>query len=164
MLEDNNRPPLSHAEYSALRQLFGMVSGWEGQKDALRKRLELIPGGWEKAEQITRDCEKLLQEVLDTIPARKLQVIQKELKSTKCMIVVRDTIADNETFCYCETHALERITQKAVDVECFACEKRGRDARNCKLRKDIEALFMWDFPRVKDGEACHFADKVIKRE
>lgn len=163
MIPDNKRPPLSYREYRALRQLFGIVEMWNKQGSELKKRLNLIPGGWRDARLLMAVSERLLRKVLETIPTKKLAMIQKELNSTTCEIVVKNTILPDkkEAFTYVEEETLERVTDLAMQFDCLFCEKRGRDARSCQLRKDIERLYMWDFPKVKDGHYCHFAECVI---
>lgn len=164
MIPDNERPPLSYREYRALRQLFGIVDIWDSQGSELKKRLKLIPGGWRDARMLMAVSERLLRKVCETIPIKKLAMIQKELNSTTCEIVVKNTISPTkkEAFTYVEEETLERVTSLAMEMNCMFCEKCGKDARNCQLRKDIERLYMWDFPKVKDGQHCHFAEGVVE--
>lgn len=164
MIPDNERPPLSYREYRALRQLFGIVDSWDEQGSELKKRLKLIPGGWRDARMLMAVSERLLRKVCETIPMKKLAMIQKELNSTTCEIVVKNTISPDkqEAFTYVEEETLERVTSLAMEINCLFCKKCGKDARNCQLRKDIERLYMWDFPKVKDGQHCHFAAGVVE--
>lgn len=164
MIPDNERPPLSYREYRALRQLFGIVDAWDTQGSELKKRLKLIKGGWRDARLLMAVSERLLRKVCETIPMKKLAMIQKELNSTTCEITVRNTISPthHEAFTYVEEEALERITDRAMEMECLFCAKCGKDARNCQLRKDIERLYMWDFPKIKDGQPCHFSEGSVE--
>ena len=162
-MPDNEHPALSYREYRALRQLFGVVDAWDREGSELEKRLKLIKGGWRDARLLMMLSEKLLRGILGTIPQKKLRMIQKELESTTCEITVRNTVAPlkKEAFTYVEEEALERITDRAMQMECLLCDKCGKDARNCQLRKDIERLYMWDFPKIKDNQPCHFAEATI---
>lgn len=164
MIPDNERPPLSYREYRALRQLFGIVDIWDEQGSELKKRLKLIPGGWRDARLIMAVSKRLLTKVCETIPQKKLAMIRKELDSTTCEITVKNTISPTkkEAFTYVEEETLERVTSLAMEMNCMFCEKCGKDARNCQLRKDVERLYMWDFPKVKDGQHCHFAEGVVE--
>ena len=49
--------------------------------------------------------------------------------------------------------------KKVVGYECFCCEKAGKDARRCQLRRDIEATYHYDYP--DDGKECPFAGMTI---
>lgn len=159
------RPPLSHREYKALRQLFGMVALWDSESGELKKRLAGIPGGWRDARMIASVSDKLLRKILDTVPLKKLAMIRKELRSTVCEVVVKKDVTGvtKEAFTYVEQEALERITSKAMEMSCLFCEKCGKEARDCQLRKDVERLYMWDFPKIHDGAPCPFAEGHIER-
>ena len=142
MIPDNERPPLSYREYSALRQLFGMVVGWDEKGSELRQRLKLVPHGWRDARMLAAVSSRLLDGLLGTIPVKKLVMIRKELDNTWCEVTVRNSIAPvkKEMFTYVEQETLERVTDRAMELECMFCEKRGKDARKCQLRQDIEEL------------------------
>lgn len=159
MIPDENREPLSAREYRALRQLFGIVDMWDSQGSELRRRLKLIPNGWRDARLIMSLSVKLLTKLCETIPRERLKLIQKELDNTTCEITVRNTITKDErkAYTYVEEEALERITDKAMEVDCLLCDKRGKEARDCQLRKDIERLYMWGFPKIQKDQNCHFA-------
>lgn len=159
-LPEEQRPPLSSREYAALRQLFGLVSSLSINEEAMKKRLKLVPDGWRDYRMLQVVSESLLHAVMNTIPLRKLQLIYKELHLTRCQVVVDRSVVkgDDGTATVVDSRALERITEHAMQVECFACQKTGAEARNCQLRKDIEALYMWDFPKIPNGKHCHFTD------
>ena len=158
MIPDEERPPLSHREYRALQQLFGILYLWNEQGSELKKRLALIPGGWRDARMIATVSDNLLRKLMKTIPFKKLGAIKKELESMTCEVKVRNTVANTEPtpYTYVDQHALERVTLAAMEG-CYLCDKCGKDARKCQLRQDIEALYMWDFPKIRDGQQCHFS-------
>lgn len=164
MIPPDTRPPLSRSEYRALRQLFGVVDAWDEEGSLLKKRLDLIPGGWRDAKMLMSVSGKLLRKILETVPREKLLMIKKELNSTTCEVSVRNTVApvEKEAFTYVEEKAMERVTAKAMESECLFCEKRGREAKRCQLRKDIERLYMWDFPKIQNDAPCHFAQGRVE--
>ena len=165
-MNESERPALSYREYKALRQLFGIIDGWHFCGSELDRRLALIPGGRETKEEISRLSDRLLEQLCGTIPYKKLAVIKKELDSTRCEINVMNTVSEAERrmYTYCETKALERITEAAMATYCELCDKRGGEARACPMRKDLERMFLWDYPKVKDGQVCHFAQHNIESE
>ena len=166
-MENEERPALSQREYNALKQLFGMLYFWNSQAPELKKRLDTIPGGWRDARMISTVADNLLRKLFRTIPFRKLGMIKKELDNTTCEIKVKYNVGSTpsgEAYTYVPQRPLERVTLKAMEMECFLCSKTGRECMKCQLRKDIEDLYMWDFPKVKDGEQCHFSlDRQIGR-
>lgn len=154
---------LSDKEYYALRQMFGFAGQLQAVEPFMEKRLRKIPGGWRDWRLLEAVSEKLLGEITRTIPLNKLQMIMRELKMTQVRVEVRRVTDQSNTDVgtYVSQEALDRIAQKAADAECFACEKRGADARNCQLRKDFEDLVHYGFPKVQNKQPCHFAGAVI---
>lgn len=151
----------SQREYYATRELFGIVSTFNKCAGELERRVREIPRGWCDLKLIMALAEKLLGNILRTVPLKKLAVIKKELSSTEVIVSVRNDVAppaktDTDGFTYVSQRALERITQRVVDFECFCCEKKGADAKHCQLRRDIEATYMFDYPCPAKRE-CPFA-------
>lgn len=164
-MESEQKYPLSYREYTALRQLFGIAHIWNDKGHELEKRLKKIPNGWRDAKMLMATSEKLLIKVLETIPPEKIHQIKLELQNTWLEVVVRNCIGNTpkgQAYTYVDTATLERITDKAMELSCVFCEKKGKEARDCPLRKDIERTYHWDFPQIgKDGE-CHFVDRIVE--
>lgn len=141
----------SEREYYATRELFGIVSTFNKCSGELERRVREIPGGWRDLKLIMAVSEKLLGGILRTVPKKKLAIIRKELTNTEVLVRVRNDIAPTvqtgtDGFTYVSQRALERITQRVVDFECFCCQKQGAEAKHCQLRRDIEATYMFDYP------------------
>jgi len=154
----------SEREYYATRELFGIVSTFNKCAGQLEKRVREIPGGWRDLKLIMALSEKLMRNILSTVPKKKLAVIKRELDSTEVIVNVKNTIAppaegDTDGYTYVSSRALERITQRCVAFECFACSKKGAEVRKCQLRKDIEDTYMYDYPKVGKNE-CPFMGQL----
>ena len=146
----DGRLHFSEREYYAARELFGIVSTFSKCAGELERRAREIPGGWRDLRLITTLSEKLLSCILRTIPKKKLAVIRKELENTEVIVNVRKNVCQPSTeetdgYTYVSQRALERITQRVVDFECFCCEKKGADAKRCQLRRDIEATYHFEY-------------------
>ena len=162
-MQNTERTPLSKREYYALRQLFGLVSVFQICGDDLRNRLRGLSGGWRDLRMMQSVSDKLLRTILDTIPLQKLNILSRELTNTVCEVNVRGPIGihdESGTACV-ETAALERMMDRAMQVECFACEKLGKKARSCPMRKDILKLVPWDFPEIGKDSPCPYAQGSI---
>ena len=164
-MESNERYALSYREYFALRQLFGISHIWDKSGHEIEKRLKKIPNGWRDAKLIMSLADKLLDRILATIPEAKLRQIRLELQNTFLEVTVKNTITgkpEGSVYSYVETKTLERVTDKAMEINCAFCQKKGKEVRDCQLRKDIERLYHWDFPQIgKDGE-CHFIERFTE--
>lgn len=155
----------SQREYYATRELFGIVSTFNKCAGELERRVREIPGGWRDLRLLMSLSEKLLENILKTIPLKKLAVIRKELSSTEVIVSVRNDVArpaqtDTDGYTYVSQRALERITQRVVNFECFCCEKQGAAAKKCQLRRDIESTYMFEYP-CGAGKECPFAGAMF---
>ena len=154
---------LSGREYYALRELFGIVSSFNKCAGVLNERVRSIPGAYRDYRMIQTVAEKLMQKILTTVPQKKLVQISKELECTQVAVEVKREISpsrnDESMITYVPQRALERITEKVVGYECLGCEKAGKDARRCQLRKDIEATYHYEYPT--GGQECPFAGMTI---
>lgn len=69
--DEDGRYPLSHAEYQALRSIFGAKNALEQTHHDLERRVRLIPGGWRDFRLVMTLIDKLMAAVLGTIPQKK---------------------------------------------------------------------------------------------
>lgn len=157
--DKDGRFPLSGREYYALRELFAAVDGFARSAKDLEKRVRTIPGGYRDLQMLRAVSAKLMGNILGTVPQKKLAQIRRELENSEMLIRVKPVnpkkgeYEDNLT--YVPQQALERICRKAIELECFCCEKKGREAKKCKLRNDIQETYMFDYP--DGGKECPFS-------
>lgn len=157
------RTSLSGQEYYALRALMGVVSTFAVETRTLEKRLRKIKMGWCRAKLIEAVADKLLVELLKTVPPKKIAQIRQEIEHTRVEVsVTRDFTGNHkQTFTYVPNDALEWLEDKVVDMECMMCEKTSKESKRCQVRRNIEALYMYDFP--DRGEVCPIAHMNIER-
>lgn len=164
-MSDGERYPISYREYVALRQLFGITHIWDEKGHDLEKRLRQIPNGWRDARMIHMVSEKLLIKLLGTVPEKKLEQLKKELNNTYLEVTVKNLVTGEphgSSYTYVETKTLERVTDKAMEINCAFCQKKGKEVRDCQLRKNIERMYNWDFPQVGKDEECHFLERFTE--
>lgn len=148
---------LNAKEYYGLRCLFGLVSEFTLTEKLLHKRMHMIPNGWRDFRLLSSMAEKLMARVLMTVPQDKLNQIARELRQTHVEVAVRatPTLRPGDGLTYVPEAALDRLTQKVIDWECFGCEKCGKEARRCQIRQDIEATYHFALPFK---ESCPFSE------
>lgn len=162
MAETTERQPLSAMEYYSLRLIFGLVSGLDTHAHDLERRLKTIDGGWRDWRMLLTVGEKLMRKILATVPEKKLRMISLELKHTTCEVKVHGpSDADPNMYTYVPQAEMDRVCGKAVEAECYMCEKLGGNARACQLRKDIMSLYMFDLPKIQNKQPCYFAGRSI---
>lgn len=160
-IPENERVPLSGREYYALREVFGMVSSFNKCAADLEKRVKRIPGAWRDYRLLMVLSEKLMGKLLNTIPQKKLGQIKRDLTHTTCEVKVGMDVGGriSETFCYVPDTALVNTVKRVMNWECLFCEKKDAEVKKCQCRKDLEALYPWDFPLK--GETCPLAQMTI---
>ena len=158
---DNGKPTerknLSGKEYYALRALMGIVSTFETEDKQLRKRLDEVPMGWCDVKLIEAKADRLLNAILATVPPKKLAQIRQEIGHTRVEInVLPDyTGAQKKAFTYVPNDALEWLEDQIIDLYCMMCEKTDKESKRCPVRRNIEALYMYDFPERKGCPIAH---------
>ena len=142
---------LSGKEYYSLRALMGIVSTFETELHSLEKRLRGIKMGWCHARLIVALADRLLDRVLATVPQKKLAQIRQEIGHTRVEINVTPdyTGAHKKAFTYVPNDALEWLEDQVIDLNCVMCEKTDKESKRCPVRRNIEALYMYDFPERK---------------
>jgi len=108
--------------------------------------------------------ENVLTRILTTVPIKRLGQISEELKHTHVRVEVDGVVGRKpQRYMYVEQETLIDLCRKAVDVNCFGCEKTHNEAkRKCQLYKDIQAMFNYEFEEFSKGEtSCPFCDGGI---
>ena len=47
--------------------------------------------------------------------------------------------------------ALSNVVERLINWECMLCDKSTAKAKQCKILKEIAALYPWEFASKKDG-------------
>lgn len=163
--DEQGRYPLSTDEYQALRTLFGCVNALDDDHKTLKARCELIQGGWRDMRLLTSLSKKLMENLLTTVPSKKLLQISRELHRTICEVKIKPPIGmkSSDSCVYVNEDALLRIISRAMSMNCYLCDKTQKDAkRTCSLYKDIQSLFPYEFD---DFDECPLAGaSELKKE
>ena len=160
-----NRMPLSNTEYYALLEVFGIVNSFNNCASKLERRCKLTPGAWENMQTVIQSSEKLMEQLLETIPNKKLAAIKKDLQFARCDLkVTKDFTGKTDAygFSYVHNEKLGKVVAKIINQECLFCDKSEAEQKQCELLKDIEALYPWDMP-PKHGE-CPLYGANVERE
>lgn len=159
--------PLSGREYYSIRELFGMISALEYTMDDLKARAQLTPGTWRDMCLVMSKAKKVVDELLDTIPQRKLRMIRTDIENTVISVEVRAPHGAkpprNPDYVCVPSKALDGLLERIVDIDCFACAKRGREIKKCQMRQLIEDTFPYDIPEP-DNDGCKFCNCHIDHD
>ena len=162
--DSDGRYPISYREYEAIRNVFGAVNSFVEHSGELERRCKQSKNLWRDMRLLCWLSEDVLTRILSTVPIKRLGQISEELKHTHVRVEVDGVVGRNyQRYMYVEQEALIDLCRKAVDVNCFGCEKTHKEAkRKCQLYKDIQSMFNYEFDEFSKGEnSCPFCDGGI---
>lgn len=158
--DQDGRYALSSKEYFCIRQLFGFVSCLDVSKCILRDRARLIPGAWRDLNLLVKVCDKLISNLMKTVPIKKLRQIKTELSNTVITVEVKNNAGlpepEKEAFDYVPESALRTLIENTLEWQCFTCQKTNKEAKNCPHRKAIDDSFPFAQPGDKK-ELCKYS-------
>lgn len=166
-MPEPERTPLSSREYAALMSLFAAVSHYSELYPILRRRADNLPGVWDAMKTAEEKTESVIDEILRTVPQKKLRQIKEELNHVKLYIRVERpgcvASLDTTPFSYIETKTVNELLQYVCEHECLMCDRTPTEARKCPYRKMIEDALPHTV-NAKDGANCKYADLVLGLE
>lgn len=153
--DQDGRYALSMREYESLRTLFAAISALDCRP--LKERCDLIPGTWDALTKAKDELFKQMENILNTIPARKLVMIQNELHHSVCKIEVKGpaTNADPD-YVYIPRQSQINLLQRAIQMDCLLCDKNVKECKKCSLYKEIDSCFPYLLEEPNDT-LCPFA-------
>lgn len=156
---------MTYSEYTAYLELCALVGTIGNLSKKLEKRLRAVPGGWRDARMLDKVSATLITRLCDTIPAKKLLAIRKEIDHTEVYIRTKPDYCqkslDNVT--YVPEVALDALVQHVMNMDCYLCDKNHAESKKCPLRENIEKLYHFDI-NVKKTEGCPLAGLTYVRD
>ena len=152
--DENGKYPLSMREYGALLTLFGMSVLLDDNK--LKDRLMTIPNGWEDMREALRLITLLKDELINTIPEKKVRAIQTELKHAVCELKINPPSTYSTGCVYAKQESIIHLADRAIAMDCVFCEKSAKECKSCQLYKDITDCFPYEMTKP-GAESCPFA-------
>ena len=161
----SERTPLRGNEYAALQTLFAIVSGFTGSVGWLEKRARAA-GCWEDMGTVKQLAESCMQTILNTVPEKKLEHIQKDLQHIK--LYIRNECEGlpsrvGKAYSYTPTETLNDLLNYLCQHECAMCDKTPVEARKCPHRAVIDKALPHEVDG-KDREHCKYSDMVLGLE
>lgn len=153
--DEHGRYPLSMREYETIRMMFAAVSALDC--DPIHERSDLIPGLWDKIKTLRDEMMQATEELLKTVPAKKLMAMQHELHYTVCKIETKPPSKEaGRDYIYVPRKAYVELLQRAIQLDCVICDKSIQDCKKCKLYRNIDACFPYLLEEPTD-KLCPFA-------
>ena len=149
-----DRTPLSNKEYFALLAIFGANNCFRQRSEDITTRCSRLENGAERLNTAISILDGLLDDILDTVPLKKLLALREELKNTTYKLEVTKDFtgkAKEKGITYVPVDALEQLVMQVINDNCTFCDKSTAKSKQCRLLPIIEDCFPWDMPPKKDG-------------
>jgi len=131
---------VNRQEMTALRWCVAAINNVAYAKDDLQKRLDCIPGARVRWAMMLGSFQRLMDELLGTIPIKQHLAIQNVTTDMELRMVPKFTPPPNRACVQLEDLSfLIRAAQKN-DAWCMSCTLNGEECRQCKLYQILESL------------------------
>lgn len=87
---------------------------------------------------IAENAEKVLKVLMDGIDDDQLKYIYRYIKRSEFAVLPKYSPEAERSYIITTADVVERLTQNVLG-ECMLCEKKGKQARRCQIRKDLIA-------------------------
>ena len=98
----------------------------------------------------------MAEELLKSVPAKKLLSMQRELQYTICEIKLKPpTKETGRDYIYIPRKEFISLLQRAIQMDCLLCDKSIKEAKKCGLYRNIDACFPYMLDEPTDTH-CPF--------
>lgn len=157
--DEAGRVRLSMREWNAIRVMHASIDSFLKDSPVLKKRLqEETEGGWRICRLAETYVSKLDAILMKTVPTKQLVQMKAEMANTHLYVRVEAAAGNLPAgVVYVEQNAFIRMVNRAVQMQCFTCDKTAKEARRCDLCKDIQAIFPYSIELGTENDECIFA-------
>lgn len=92
----------------------------------------------DQLKSISENAEKVLKVLMDGIDDDQLKYIYRYIKRSEFAVLPKYSPEAERSYIITTADVVERLTQNVLG-ECMLCEKKGKQARRCQIRKDLIA-------------------------
>lgn len=114
----------------------------------LERMSRRVPNGWRDLKMVSSRLNRLVENLLDTLPTKQLETMIAQMRISRLRIVTNDVGQSDESKWLVPRDELTELVAAVVDEKCLMCDKT--DWYNCKLRRIIRDLPV-DVTNVPNG-------------
>ena len=137
--------PLSGKEYAALKCVIVAFNELDKCAEYLHERCSLIPGGWRDMKLVLSKIDRLRIDIGETIPYAKRASINADIQHSQ--IVLHTIGADRSQtpdVVWIDEKAFVALMEYVVNLECWSCEKTGKDVKRCQIKRLLLDVLHYD--------------------
>lgn len=152
--EQDVRTMPNRRENAFMLDLMMLRNSLAQNSEAVRGRMSCYPYAWRDIRLMWHLVNKLQNQLMDTMPDRRLAYYQQMAAQAKVIIDIPGPIPKGRNMLISETR-LAAITEAAMRGECALCVKEGREVKRCPIR---DALLEIAPPETINGGERQFDD------
>lgn len=149
--------PLTGSEYDELRHIIIAFNELHSRIGAMKERLQTLPMGWCNARMIDVRMEKLVDQILSTVPTKKLQAFRDELRNSKIVLTVGWDAKKDDCTAYLPEKSLIALLDMLIRRDCWDCELKGKAAKKCPIRTTYLDCLHYEADREPADGSCEMA-------
>ena len=107
-----------------------------------------VPNGWRDLKMVSSRLNKLVENLLDTLPTKQLETMIAQMRISHLRIVTNDVGQSDESKWLVPREDLTALVTEIVDEKCLLCDRD--DWYNCKIRRIVKDLPV-DVQNVPNG-------------
>lgn len=161
--DEDGKRMLSGREWDAIRRLQVSLDSLSRSIHLMEDRLKIIPNGWRDIHMLLKRTQMLLNDIYETVPTKHLWMMQREIEHSEIRLTVHG--ADSSLppgVVYVDEKAFLAMLDKIIQMDCWACEKKGKDVKRCEIRKVLFDCLQYGpdaSNKPKDG-SCELAGQM----
>lgn len=160
----DGRYPLSGREYEALQMIMAAATCLEMTGELLPRLKKAVPYGYRDYMMIKKRLLQLTDDILLTIPLKKLVAIREELKFLKVKTFYGGVALGKQDsgLMFVSADAEIKLMDKVIGMECLLCEKKGKEVKHCPVREILNTLMPYEADPAEDGKdgSCQMAGRT----
>lgn len=114
----------------------------------LERMSRRVPNGWRDLKMISSRLNRLVENLLDTLPTKQLETMIAQMRISHLRIVTNDVGKSDESMWLVPREDLTALVTAIVDEKCLLCDRD--DWYNCKIRRIVKDLPV-DIKNVPNG-------------
>lgn len=102
----------------------------------LKARVQTIPDGWRRYRAVTAMIDRLVRQILDTLPMNRKRQMNKLIDYGEIVIRLRPVVKEPED-ALTTVEALKVLAEAAMEGRCAYCLEQREGIKHCTLRKAL---------------------------
>lgn len=159
--DEKGRYKLKSEEYQALLELCASFTLMKDAEGCLKERMRLGSNMWRDYRCMVTMLDKLIGNILDTVPLKKLRIIQQDIKNVRMQLYsgAVSGARSKPWVVSVDDEALMCCLDEVMSHNCMLCDKTKQEYKKCPYHKMLSDLFPYEPDADTAGGECPLAGR-----